>query len=581
MAKTAGDGDGKTAGTLRRLLLLAGTAQAAPEKIIIDTDIGDDIDDAFAVALALKSPELEVVGVMSDFGDTELRARMLDRLLADTGHRDIPVAVGIASDTNPSGFSQRRYAEAAPAKAHPPAVDFLLEQIRRHPGEITLVAIGPSPNLGAAIDRDPATFRRLKAIVMMGGSFHPVSDGFGPATPPHPEWNIKSDIAAAQKIFASGVPLFVMPLDSTVNLKLDEVARTLLFAHGTPMTDMLALSYHQWAYGTHGVTPHPVRSHDRRLSAPAVAVPGDAAACAGGRYRLHPRRTGRAQCAGLPQVRPGRLHALHSDAPDAMTLQQLFASAAAAQAAGQLTEAERLYREALTHAPVPEMLVNHGNLLARLGRREEALERYDLALAGNPGLVPALYNRGNVLQELKRLEDALASFDGALARQRDLVGAWNNRGTVLRGLRRLDEALASIEQALALAPGHVNALTNRAMLLWDMKRFEAALAAADKALAAQPGFGEALYLRGNILTDLHRPHEALESYEAALAATPDHPHALNGAARTALALCDWQRSAALAPRLRDAVTTGRAVIQPFTLLGYCDDAALQLRCAEN
>jgi protein O-GlcNAc transferase len=264
-----------------------------------------------------------------------------------------------------------------------------------------------------------------------------------------------------------------------------------------------------------------------------------------------------------------------------MDLQQRFAAAAAAQAAGNLVEAERLYRDALTTAPVPEMLVNHGNILARLGRRDEALARYDKALAGNAGLVPALYNRGNLLQDMKRPEDALASYDRALARQRDLVGVWNNRGTVLRSLRRLDEALASIEQALALAAGHVNALTNRAMLLWDMKRFDDALAAVEKVLAVQPGFGEALYLRGNVLTDLGRLEAALESYEAALAASPDHPHALNGVARTALALCDWPRTATLTPQLVQAVAMGRAVIQPFTMLGYGDDAALQRRCAEN
>ena len=129
----------KLLGMVAVLMLLGTAAQAAPEKIIIDTDIGDDIDDAFAMALALKSPELQVLGMISDFGDTPMRSRMLDRLLADTGHKDIPVATGIASSANLAGFSQRRYAEGAPAKTHPAGVDFLLDQIRRHPGEITLV----------------------------------------------------------------------------------------------------------------------------------------------------------------------------------------------------------------------------------------------------------------------------------------------------------------------------------------------------------------------------------------------------------------------------------------------------------
>src|ERR1700744_5659262 len=69
-------------------------AQPAREKIIIDTDIGDDIDDAFALGLALSSPEFEVLGVSADFGDTQPRARWLDRMRGELGHGDIPVAMG-------------------------------------------------------------------------------------------------------------------------------------------------------------------------------------------------------------------------------------------------------------------------------------------------------------------------------------------------------------------------------------------------------------------------------------------------------------------------------------------------------
>ena len=69
------------------LFMVAGVAwaQAGPEKIIIDTDIGDDVDDAFALALAVKSPELQVLGVMTTFGDTETRAKITDRFLGEVG----------------------------------------------------------------------------------------------------------------------------------------------------------------------------------------------------------------------------------------------------------------------------------------------------------------------------------------------------------------------------------------------------------------------------------------------------------------------------------------------------------------
>jgi len=227
------------------------SATAEPQKVIIDTDIGDDVDDAFALALAVKSPELRVLGVTTTFGDTEARAKITDRFLGEVGRADIPVMAGKATATkNP--MSQRKYGEGHFVKASQgDAVTFLLDQIRKYPGEITLIAIGPLMNVGSAIDRDAGTFRKLKRVVLMGGS---VRRGYGdleytPAVPPMPEWNILNDVASAQKLFASGVPLYVMPLDST-QLKLDEVKRAFLFSQGTAVTDQLAILYHLWGQET-------------------------------------------------------------------------------------------------------------------------------------------------------------------------------------------------------------------------------------------------------------------------------------------------------------------------------------------
>jgi inosine-uridine nucleoside N-ribohydrolase len=220
----------------------------APEKIIIDTDIGDDIDDAFAVALALRSPEVEILGISTTFGDTETRARLVDRLLAETGRSGIPVVAGKAAKVD-SVFTQRRYAESgqfAPS-SHADAVTFILDRIRRYPAEVTLVAIGPLVNVGALIDKDPATFAKLRRVVLMGGSIERgYGDvGYAPAHGPDSEWNIENDIPSARKLFASGVPVFMMPLDST-QLRLDEVKREILFRSGTPLTDELTLLYHHW-----------------------------------------------------------------------------------------------------------------------------------------------------------------------------------------------------------------------------------------------------------------------------------------------------------------------------------------------
>jgi inosine-uridine nucleoside N-ribohydrolase len=225
----------------------------APQKVIIDTDIGDDIDDAFALALALRSPELQILGVTTTFGDTELRAKLASRFLSEAGRPDISVIAGAPTQTK-SVFTQRPYAEGGHLSktSQTNAVDFLLDQIRRYPNEITLIGIGPEMNIGSAIDRDPATFRQLKRVVIMCGSVYRGYDdhvGYGPPVPPDPEWNIVNDIPSAQKLFASGVPLYVMPVDST-ELKLDEVKRAFLFSQGTPLTDALTLLYHQWGHET-------------------------------------------------------------------------------------------------------------------------------------------------------------------------------------------------------------------------------------------------------------------------------------------------------------------------------------------
>ena len=93
------------------------SVHAQPQLVIIDTDIGDDIDDAFALALALRSPELHILGVTTTFGDTELRARLLDRYLAAVGPGDIPVAAGPATKTRQRLDPGRLCAPGAGAEA--------------------------------------------------------------------------------------------------------------------------------------------------------------------------------------------------------------------------------------------------------------------------------------------------------------------------------------------------------------------------------------------------------------------------------------------------------------------------------
>ncbi len=237
---------------------LSAATASAPQKIILDTDIGDDIDDAYALALALQSPQqVDILGVTTAWGNTHLRARLVQRFLDVTGHRGVPVTAG--PGTHPTAtFSQAHWAhgEPAPAAGWPDAIRFMIREIHRYPHQITLVAIAPYSNLGALIHRDPTAFRQLKRVVLMGGS---IRRGYGdlgylPSRGPSAEYNVAMDIPASQALFTAGVPIYMMPLDST-QLKLDEVMRPILFGAGTPITNTLATLTNEWKNSTQQSTP--------------------------------------------------------------------------------------------------------------------------------------------------------------------------------------------------------------------------------------------------------------------------------------------------------------------------------------
>lgn len=247
----------QTAPTTPATPATASGVAAPPQKVIIDTDIGDDIDDAYALALAVSSPQLQVLGVTTDWGDTTLRARLVKRFLDATGHSNIPVAAGLRTQPT-AAFTQEYYAEGYQATpgSWPDAVQFLQSEIRKYPGQITLIALAPFHNLGALIARDPAAFKLLKRVVLMGGSIHQGYGNLGylPGEAPSAEYNIASDIPAVQKLFAAGVPIDMMPLDST-QLKLDEVMRPILFSAGTPLTNTLDTLTNEWTAATQNPTP--------------------------------------------------------------------------------------------------------------------------------------------------------------------------------------------------------------------------------------------------------------------------------------------------------------------------------------
>jgi protein O-GlcNAc transferase len=220
-----------------------------------------------------------------------------------------------------------------------------------------------------------------------------------------------------------------------------------------------------------------------------------------------------------------------------------------------------------------------GNALQALKRMDAAMTSYDRAIALKPDDASAHNNRSNALRQLGRFGEALASCEEAIALKSDFAEAWINRGIALMEMRRSDEALASFDRAIALKPDDARAHYNRGVALLGLRVFDAALASYDQAVALRSDYADAFDNRGTTLTQLQRFSEAVASYNQALALAPDHKYAFGGLANCAINVCDWTQRDKLSDEIRQRAADG--IEQPFLLLGYCDDAALQLSCARN
>lgn len=246
-------------------LMFASPAFAGPKKIpvIIDTDIGSDIDDAFALAAAVGSQDsFEILAITTVGGGNEWdpyvgqrkdrddhRAWLVCRFLSQIGAKNIPVAAG--DDPQPKlaidwQIQYRRHPAAIYNRTQKPekesAVD-LMARVMKDRENVTIIALGPLTNVARFLKDHQKDAWRIERIVLMGGS---VNIGYDGKPKPEPEWNIKSDIPAAKAVFASNIPLVVIPLDATSMVKLEKRDRDRIFDAHTTVTWQVQNLYELW-----------------------------------------------------------------------------------------------------------------------------------------------------------------------------------------------------------------------------------------------------------------------------------------------------------------------------------------------
>lgn len=188
--------------------------------VILDTDIGCDIDDAWALAMLLNSPELDLKMVLTGTGDVEYRAGNAGKMLESAGRSD--VLLGLGRDTDDPIKSVEEWVEGYSLNDYPgcvvqDGVEKACELIRQSEMPVTVIGIGPMTNLAAMLECDPDIVKNSKVVAMCGS----ISKGLEGSKGRIAEWNVKQDIAAAEKVFSSDWDLTITPLDTCGVVRLD------------------------------------------------------------------------------------------------------------------------------------------------------------------------------------------------------------------------------------------------------------------------------------------------------------------------------------------------------------------------
>ncbi len=228
--------------------------------IIVDTDIGGDIDDAWAVALLLRSPEFDIKLIATAVGDTTARAKITAKMLEAAGRTDIPIAIGLREvdmDCYCRAWADDYDLDAYPGTVYDgaDAIRAIVDTINDGADQTTVLSLAPLSNIAAALDMDAGIVERSRLVGMLGSIYR----GYDGIDTPSKECNIVKNIAAAKKVFAAGWDMTITPLDTCglVKLRGDKYKAVKESEH--PLMKALIENYDAWLRRP-GFPAHPYAS---------------------------------------------------------------------------------------------------------------------------------------------------------------------------------------------------------------------------------------------------------------------------------------------------------------------------------
>lgn len=237
--------------------------------VILDTDIGDDIDDTWALTLLLKSPELDLKMVVADFGDTPYRAKIIGKLLETAGRTDVAVGIGLRQKSGGgrqaawvADYDLGRY----PGKVHQDGVAALVETIMSSKEPITLICIGPVPNIAAALEKEPRIAQKARFVGMHGSVYR----GYGGKKEPDAEWNVVANPKACQKVFTAPWPMTITPLDTCGLVQLKGAKYKKIAESQDRLTRALIENYRLWRKAADAKAPDQAKESSTLFDTVAV-----------------------------------------------------------------------------------------------------------------------------------------------------------------------------------------------------------------------------------------------------------------------------------------------------------------------